>query len=213
MIQDIDSFVTALHIVGQIFVSMSTKLSWQEIFGFGYPDTKTRLIMTEPSMTIAGGDPKRIEQSKIYRGKLLEKVFENLRVHSVCFVSPQLPMLLSEMVLDGLVVDVGHEVTQIVPFIDGRASYHKAVVFPVAGMFVDYVLAYGLVGKKGKDLESDLAFNFKLSQRKAENFTRKKDDIIGINYELQDGTKLAKKVMLQEERNTALLDGVESFFD
>jgi len=70
-----------------------------------------------------------------------------LNVQELAIIPPQFTMLLSELVIDGVVVDIGHELTQIVPFIDGRASYHKARTFPVGAMFIDHVLAHDLFDK------------------------------------------------------------------
>lgn len=122
-------------------------------------------------------------------------------------------MLLSEMVLDGIVVDIGHEATQIVPFIDGRASYHKSVVYPVGGMFVDSILASRLISKREDLSESDLHFNFSLGNKKETNFRRSKNDIVGIAYDIPNGPKLAKEISLRDHKRTSLLDGIESFFD
>jgi actin-related protein len=97
--------------------------------------------MTESSLTLSEGNEKFLRESRKYREKLVKKAFEELKVAQFALVPPQLPMLMSEMVLDGVVVDIGHEVTQIVPFVDGRACYHKAAAFPAAGMFVDHILA------------------------------------------------------------------------
>ena len=76
-------------------------------------------------------------------------------------------MLLSEMVLDGIVIDIGHEMTQIVPFIDGRASYHKTSNFPVGGLFVDYIMQNYLFfhsGEKIKVYGDSLHFNYAIQK-------------------------------------------------
>lgn len=138
--------------IGTTFVeSMKGRSSYLEaIDGFDYPFTTSRLLMTESSMTIAGGQPDMIRQSLDYRSKLYEKSFESLNIAELCIIPSQLPMLLSEMALDGVVIDVGHELTQIVPFVDGRASYHKVAVFPVAGMFVDHLLSNYMLDSDNK---------------------------------------------------------------
>lgn len=72
---------------------------------------RSRILMSDSSLTLAGGDPVLIAQALKYRQKLISKSFELLRVQELAVVPPQLLMLLSEMVLDGVVVDVGHEMT------------------------------------------------------------------------------------------------------
>ena len=46
-------------------------------------------------------------------------------------------MLLSELQYDGVVIDLGHEMTQLVPFSNGHASFHQANTFPVGGLCID----------------------------------------------------------------------------
>ena len=48
-------------------------------------------------------------------------------------------MLFSKMVHHGFVVDLGHEMTQIVPIKNGHVSYHKCCSFPVGSKFIDAV--------------------------------------------------------------------------
>ena len=50
-------------------------------------------------------------------------------------------MIMSELVLDGFVVDLGHEMTQIVPIYGGMTDFRKAMTFPVGGLMMDTVLA------------------------------------------------------------------------
>ena len=46
-------------------------------------------------------------------------------------------MLLSELQYDGVVIDLGHEMTQLVPFSNGHASFHQTNTFPVGGLCID----------------------------------------------------------------------------
>ena len=49
-------------------------------------------------------------------------------------------MIMSELVVDGFVVDLGHEMTQIVPVYGGMTDFRKAMTFPVGGLMMDTVL-------------------------------------------------------------------------
>lgn len=50
-------------------------------------------------------------------------------------------MIMSELVVDGFVVDLGHEMTQIVPVYGGMTDFRKAMTFPVGGLMMDTVLS------------------------------------------------------------------------
>ena len=50
-------------------------------------------------------------------------------------------MIMSELVLDGFVVDLGHEMTQIVPIYGGMTDFRKTMTFPVGGIMMDTLLA------------------------------------------------------------------------
>lgn len=55
---------------------------------------------------------------------LCEMVFEDLGVNKFGITSSQAPMLFSQLVHTGVVIDIGNEMTQIVPVINGHVSYH-----------------------------------------------------------------------------------------
>jgi hypothetical protein len=77
-----------MRCVGTTFVeSLSGRSSYAEaIDGFDYPFTSSRLLMTESSMTIAGGRSEMISQSLDYRRKLFEHSFENLNIAELCII-------------------------------------------------------------------------------------------------------------------------------
>mmetsp|Transcript_16992 Transcript_16992/g.22881 ORF Transcript_16992/g.22881 Transcript_16992/m.22881 type:complete len:147 (+) Transcript_16992:688-1128(+) len=50
-------------------------------------------------------------------------------------------MLMSELVMDGFVVDLGHEMTQIVPIFGGMTDIRKVMTFPVGGIHMDSILS------------------------------------------------------------------------
>ena len=105
-------------------------------------------------------------------------------------------MLLSDMVLDGIVVDIGHEITSIVPFVDGRASYWKTSTFPVGGCFNDYVLSNFLfrdsISMDKRELFGDsLYFNYKMKMLRENQMIRNELELEKkFNYKLPDGTFL-----------------------
>ena len=101
----------------------------------------SKLMMTDPSLTMAGGNKREIAQSLRQRSKIAEIAFEELKVEELSLIPAQLPMLLSELQYDGVVVDLGHEMTQIVPFLNGHASFHQTRAFPVGGLTIDSIMA------------------------------------------------------------------------
>jgi actin-related protein len=48
--------------------------------------------------------------------------------------------MLSELCMDGIVVDLGHEMTQIVPIFNGMVDMRKVNTFPVGGITMDVIL-------------------------------------------------------------------------
>ena len=54
---------------------------------------------------------------------------------------------MSELQMDGFVVDIGHEMTQIVPIFEGMTDIRKVTTFPVGGSTMDAILQrkYSLV--------------------------------------------------------------------
>ena len=50
-------------------------------------------------------------------------------------------MIMSELLMDGFVVDCGHEMTQIVPIYGGMTDIRKVMTFPVGGIHMDTILA------------------------------------------------------------------------
>jgi len=47
---------------------------------------------------------------------------------------------MSELQSDGFVVDMGHEMTQIVPIFEGMTDIRKVTTFPVGGQVMDAIL-------------------------------------------------------------------------
>lgn len=88
------------------------------------------------------------------------------------------------------------------PFVDGRASYHKAACFPVAGMFVDHVLSNFLldndsVKKDAQLFGRSLYFNYAMGRLKETVLKRapnQKSVSIMTEYKLPDGRKLVSSL-------------------
>ena len=78
-----------------------------------------------------------IDKAMRQRAEWVETAFETLGISEFCLVPSQKLMLMSEMQLDGIVVDLGHEMTQIVPIMDGQVSYRQVKTFPVGGALID----------------------------------------------------------------------------
>ena len=49
-------------------------------------------------------------------------------------------MMMSELQMGGFVVDLGHEMTQIVPIFGGITDIRKVTTFPVGGLTMDYIM-------------------------------------------------------------------------
>ena len=49
-------------------------------------------------------------------------------------------MLMLELCMDGIVVDLGHEMTQIVPIYDGMTDIRKVSTFNVGGITMESML-------------------------------------------------------------------------
>ena len=102
--------------IGKSFVQGVPGYADKNIEDAGFESMPSKLMMTDPSLTMAGGNKREIEQSLRQRSKIAEIAFEELKVEELSLIPAQLPMLLSELQYDGVVVDLGHEMTQIVPF-------------------------------------------------------------------------------------------------
>ena len=89
-----------------------------------YGTSGSTLLITDGSQTMAGGDQGVINQSQKQRAELSQIAFEELGVDKFGITSAQAPMLFSKMVHHGFVIDLGHEMTQIVPIKNGHVSYH-----------------------------------------------------------------------------------------
>ena len=72
--------------------------------------------------------------------EIVEIAFESLGIREFGLIPSQKLMLLSEMQLNGIVIDLGHEMTQIVPILDGQVSYGQIKSYPVGGSFVDAMI-------------------------------------------------------------------------
>ena len=134
----IDSFEFMWEHIGRMFVQGlegtqdDVQASWNSIH--------SRLMMTDPSLTMAANDQNLIERAQRQREKIAEIVFESLGVQEFSLQPAQLPMMMSELCMDGIVVDLGHEMTQIVPIFGGMTDIRKAQTFKVGGITMDSIL-------------------------------------------------------------------------
>ena len=97
-------------------------------------------MMTDPALTMAAGDAHKVAHGQRQRQKVTEIAFEALGVSEFSLQPAQLPMIMSELVMDGIVVDLGHEMTQIVPIFGGMTDIRKAKTFNVGGITMDAIL-------------------------------------------------------------------------
>ena len=118
IIQDgyFDDMVFMWEQIGKSFVQGVPGFQDKKVVDAGFESMPSKLMMTDPSLTMSGGNRAEISQSLKQRSKISEVAFEGLEVDELSLIPSQLPMLLSELQYDGIVVDLGHEMTQIVPF-------------------------------------------------------------------------------------------------
>ena len=126
IIQDgyLDDMVFMWDQIGKSFVQGVPGFQAKDIVDAGFESMPSKLMMTDPSLTMSAGNKQEVAQSLRQRSKISEIAFEELKVDALSLIPSQLPMLLSELQYDGVVVDLGHEMTQIVPFQNGHASFH-----------------------------------------------------------------------------------------
>ena len=106
----------------------------------GWGSVKSRLMMTDPALTMAANDNSLIRHAQRQREKICEIAFETLGVSEFSLQPAQLPMMMSELCMDGIVVDLGHEMTQIVPIFGGMTDIRKVSTYHVGGITMDSIL-------------------------------------------------------------------------
>ena len=127
-------------------------------------------------------------------------------------------MLLSELQYDGVVIDLGHEMTQIVPFQNGHASFHQTKTFPVGGLCIDAIFLEQL---KSADLSNQIPngtrqskfFGYDVRRHIKEKLSEvithektKRSEKLGP-YSLPDGT------LIKVDHNDMILNGLECYLD
>ena len=90
---------------------------------------------------------------------MTEIAFEALGVSEFSLQPAQLPMIMSELVMDGIVVDLGHEMTQIVPVFGGMTDIRKARSFNVGGITMDAILMKNWGKERAATKEYESKFN------------------------------------------------------
>ena len=119
----------------------------------------SRLMMTDPALTMAAGDAHKVGHGQRQRQKLTEIAFESLGVSEFSLQPAQLPMIMSELVMDGIVVDLGHEMTQIVPVFEGMTDTRKARTFHVGGITMDAIFMKNWGKERAVLKETESKFN------------------------------------------------------
>lgn len=214
-----DDMVFMWDQIGKSFAQSAPGFQDKNAVDAGFEAVPSKLMMTDPSLTMSGGSKAEIAQSLKQRATIAEIAFEELKVDALSLIPSQLPMLLSELQYDGVVVDLGHEMTQIVPFQNGHASFHQANTFPVGGLCIDALFLEQLKSDF-KDSSSSLTTQIPSGTRRSKFFGYQvrrhvKEQLAAVfasqksgkAYSLPDGTKI------RIEQNDLVLNGLECYLD
>jgi actin-related protein len=100
----------------------------------GTDEISETLILSEPGLYM--------EKRKKLREEITQMVFEGLGIEEFCLVAQPSLQLYSELKFNGIVVDIGGEMTQICPVENGYTSFCFSRGFKINGSETTKYLAY-----------------------------------------------------------------------